>query len=250
MRGIEHSVRAMTGVVALLLFAPVAEAAVEQKPAKQTLRRPAIDKPPHNLVLQVNVNDLAMMNLALNNATNVAQYYKDLGEKVTIEVVTFGPGLHMLRDDTSPVKARIKSIREGNPAISFPYPRGDSREVRRRACHGAAGKWLGLCKALMRRGRMRAIAFSWRSPWSPRIRLISYPEAPRACANPKGDARDWASRQLALRWNWVVDELSGANSRPSLQRSEDPSIGAGIRGLLSLELDRQQEPADHRGDDP
>jgi len=269
MRGIEHSVRAMTGVVALLLFAPVAEAAVEQKPAKQTLRRPAIDKPPHNLVLQVNVNDLAMMNLALNNATNVAQYYKDLGEKVTIEVVTFGPGLHMLRDDTSPVKARIKSIREGNPAISFkacgntqekhaqgqeqghsPHPRGDSREVRRRACHGAAGKWLGLCKALMRRGRMRAIAFSWRSPWSPRIRLISYPEAPRACANPKGDARDWASRQLALRWNWVVDELSGANSRPSLQRSEDPSIGAGIRGLLSLELDRQQEPADHRGDDP
>ena len=45
-----------------------------------------------------------MMNLALNNATNVVQYYKDLGEKVTIEVVTFGPGLHMLRDDTSPVK--------------------------------------------------------------------------------------------------------------------------------------------------
>ena len=65
------------------------------------------------------MNDPAMMNLALNNATNVAQYYKDLGEKVTIEVVTFGPGLHMLRDDTSPVKARIKSIKDGNPAISF-----------------------------------------------------------------------------------------------------------------------------------
>jgi len=59
------------------------------------------------------------MNLALNNATNVAQYYKDLGEKVTIEVVTFGPGLHMLRDDTSPVKARIKTIKESTPAISF-----------------------------------------------------------------------------------------------------------------------------------
>jgi len=53
------------------------------------------------------------------NATNVAQYYKDLGEKVTIEVVTFGPGLHMLRDDTSPVKARIKAITESTPAISF-----------------------------------------------------------------------------------------------------------------------------------
>ena len=52
------------------------------------------------------------MNLALNNATNVAQYYKDLDEKVAIEVITFGPGLHMLRDDTSPVKARIKAIEE------------------------------------------------------------------------------------------------------------------------------------------
>jgi intracellular sulfur oxidation DsrE/DsrF family protein len=120
MRGIGNFVRAAAGAVALLIVAP-AEAAVEQKqPAKQTPKRPAAEnKRPHSLVLQVNVNDPAMMNLALNNATNVVQYYKDLGEKVTIEVVTFGPGLHMLRDDTSPVKARIKSIKEGNPAISF-----------------------------------------------------------------------------------------------------------------------------------
>ena len=83
------------------------------------LKRPAVDKKLHRLVLQVNTNEPAMMNLALNNATNVAQYYKDLGEKVTIEVVTFGPGLHMLRDDTSPVKARIKAIKESTPAISF-----------------------------------------------------------------------------------------------------------------------------------
>ena len=67
----------------------------------------------------MNTNDPAMMNLALNNATNVEQYYKDLGEKVEIEVVTFGPGLHMLRDDTSPVKDRIKAIAEKSPSISF-----------------------------------------------------------------------------------------------------------------------------------
>ena len=73
----------------------------------------------HRLVLQVNTNDPAMMNLALNNATNVEQYYKNLGEKVEIEVVTFGPGLHMLRDDTSPVKDRIKAIAEKTPSISF-----------------------------------------------------------------------------------------------------------------------------------
>lgn len=121
MRGIENFVWAVAGAVALLIATPpLAEAVAEQKqPAKQMSKRPAADKNLHNLILQVNVNDPAMMNLALNNATNVAQYYKDLGEKVTIEVVTFGPGLHMLRDDTSPVKARIKSIKESNPAISF-----------------------------------------------------------------------------------------------------------------------------------
>jgi intracellular sulfur oxidation DsrE/DsrF family protein len=123
MFGFENTVRAAVGVVALLIVAPPsAEAVVEQKqPAKQTLKRPAADKKQklHQLVLQVNTNEPAMMNLALNNATNVAQYYKDLGENVTIEVVTFGPGLHMLRDDTSPVKARIKAIKESTPAISF-----------------------------------------------------------------------------------------------------------------------------------
>jgi intracellular sulfur oxidation DsrE/DsrF family protein len=73
----------------------------------------------HQLILQVNTNDPAAMNLALNNATNVAQYYKDLGEKVKIEVVTFGPGLHMLRADTSPVKARIEEMMLSTPEVSF-----------------------------------------------------------------------------------------------------------------------------------
>jgi hypothetical protein len=116
MRGTKNSVRALAAAAALLAVAPTSvEAGVAQRQPEKQLKQPK----PHNLVLQVNVNDPAMMNLALNNATNVAQYYKDLGEKVTIEVVTFGPGLHMLRDDTSPVKARIKSIKEANPSISF-----------------------------------------------------------------------------------------------------------------------------------
>ena len=60
-----------------------------------------------------------MMNLALNNAANVDQYYSDLGEPVEIEVITFGPGLHMLRADTSPVKDRIKLLAESRPSVSF-----------------------------------------------------------------------------------------------------------------------------------
>ena len=76
-------------------------------------------KKEHRLILQVNTNDPAAMNLALNNATNVAQYYKEIGEQVKIEVVTFGPGLHMLRDDTSPVKARIETLALSTPEISY-----------------------------------------------------------------------------------------------------------------------------------
>lgn len=76
-------------------------------------------KKEHHLILQVNSNDPAAMNLALNNAMNVAQYYAETGESVKIEIVTFGPGLHMLRDDTSPVKARIETMSLSNPEISF-----------------------------------------------------------------------------------------------------------------------------------
>jgi intracellular sulfur oxidation DsrE/DsrF family protein len=67
---------------------------------------------PHRLAIQVDQNDPAIMNLALNNATNVIEYYRAKGEDVEVDVVTYGPGLHMLRADTSPVQDRIKSLRD------------------------------------------------------------------------------------------------------------------------------------------
>ncbi|MBR0955906.1 hypothetical protein JQ566_01010 [Bradyrhizobium japonicum] len=94
--------------------------------------KPEIAKKPHQLILQINSNDPAMMNLLLNNATNVAEYYHDLGEAVSIEVVTFGPGLHMLRDDTSPVKPRIEVLAMSHPEISFKAC-GNTRENMRKA---------------------------------------------------------------------------------------------------------------------
>ena len=106
-------------LVAVLFVVPPAAAQVKKQPVKQMSKRPAADKKLHQLVLQVNTNDPATMNLALNNATNVAQYYKDRGEKVSIEVVTYGPGLHMLRNDTSPVKARIETLALSTPEISY-----------------------------------------------------------------------------------------------------------------------------------
>jgi intracellular sulfur oxidation DsrE/DsrF family protein len=66
----------------------------------------------HHLMIQVDQNDPAIMNLALNNATNVIDYYRAKGEDVDVDVVTYGPGLHMLRADTSPVKDRVKSLKD------------------------------------------------------------------------------------------------------------------------------------------
>ena len=76
----------------------------------------AADAKSHRVTIQVDQNDPAVMNLALNNVTNIMEMYKAKGQDVQIELVTYGPGLHMLRDDTSPVKDRLKQISE----LSFP----------------------------------------------------------------------------------------------------------------------------------
>ena len=83
------------------------------------LRRPAIaadNAKTHRIVFQVDQNDPAVMNLMLNNVSNILEYYHSKGEQAEVEVVAYGPGLNMLRDDKSPVKARLKSIQSG----SFP----------------------------------------------------------------------------------------------------------------------------------
>jgi len=98
-------------VVGALASAPIAFAATAQTPAKAaaapTKAAKAAPKVAHKVAIQVNQNDKALMNLALNNAKNVIDYYNEKGEMVAVEIVTYGPGLHMLRDDTSPVKDRI-----------------------------------------------------------------------------------------------------------------------------------------------
>jgi intracellular sulfur oxidation DsrE/DsrF family protein len=64
----------------------------------------------HHVVIQVDQNDQAVMNLALNNADNMRTYYEGKGERVEIELVAFGPGLSMMRADTSPVKDRLAAL--------------------------------------------------------------------------------------------------------------------------------------------
>ena len=111
-------------VVASLSIASVALAAQPQtaplpKAAAAKLKpgpKAVAAKPPaakqHRMVIQVDQNDPAVMNLALNNATNVIDYYRAKGVAVQVDLVTYGPGLHMLREDTSPVKDRIKQLKD------------------------------------------------------------------------------------------------------------------------------------------
>lgn len=90
---------------------------------KQASVRTQANKEParliHKLAIQVSENNPQLMNLALNNARNVAEHFKSQREDVAVEIVTFGPGLHMLRDDTSPVKQRIAATTLEYSSISF-----------------------------------------------------------------------------------------------------------------------------------
>jgi intracellular sulfur oxidation DsrE/DsrF family protein len=73
----------------------------------------------HKLAIHVDENSADRMNLVLNNAKNVTKYYKAKGEEVEIEIVAYGPGLHMLRADTSPVKTRIVTFAATYENVAF-----------------------------------------------------------------------------------------------------------------------------------
>lgn len=70
----------------------------------------ASDPVVHKVAVHVDDNDPMRMNMALNNVKNIKKYYDSVGEEVEIEVVAYGPGLHMLREDTSPVADRISVL--------------------------------------------------------------------------------------------------------------------------------------------
>jgi uncharacterized protein len=65
----------------------------------------------HKLALQVSDNDADKM--------NVSKYYAEKSEDVQIEIVAFNAGLHMLREDTSPVKERLQSFAQSMPNVAF-----------------------------------------------------------------------------------------------------------------------------------
>ena len=114
--------RTLAVIVAAAMVAPgLAGAPVlaQSKPSAQAKASKSTPSAQHKVAIQVNQNDKAVMDLALNNAKNIAEYFKEKGETVAIELVAYGPGLHMLRSDTSPVKERISVMSLENPNMTF-----------------------------------------------------------------------------------------------------------------------------------
>ena len=92
----------LTGFIAALAALPALRRAAAAEP--ETARSG------HRLALHIDQNDPAVMNMALGNAGNAADYFAERGEKLALELVAYGPGLHMLRSDTSPVKTRLSEL--------------------------------------------------------------------------------------------------------------------------------------------
>ena len=71
----------------------------------------------HRVALQVDTKDAETMTVALHNATNVLDHYAAAGGPAAIELVAFGPGLHMFRVDTSPVKDPLAAFHAKYPDV-------------------------------------------------------------------------------------------------------------------------------------
>jgi intracellular sulfur oxidation DsrE/DsrF family protein len=118
-------IRAMQIVFAVMLSAALAAPAM-------TTSALAASKT-HKVAIHVNQNDPKVMNLALNNVENIFAYYKKKGQRVTVEVVTYGPGLNMFRADTSPVKDRIAAMSLAQPRLQLSACGNTHRKMSKKA---------------------------------------------------------------------------------------------------------------------
>lgn len=71
------------------------------------------------VAIHVDEDDPATMNMALNNAVNIISHYQKQGQIATVEIVTYGPGLAMLRSDISPVASRISDLALQHETMRF-----------------------------------------------------------------------------------------------------------------------------------
>jgi uncharacterized protein len=79
----------------------------------QAQQVPLQDKPfaEHKIVLQLSDNDARKQNLVISVANNLLKFYDP--DKVAIEVVTFGPGIDLLRPDNNNRKLVESLVAQG-----------------------------------------------------------------------------------------------------------------------------------------
>jgi uncharacterized protein len=97
------------GILAAIVFAAFAATAVLAQDGLAD----------HKLALQISDNNPQKMTTVLNVAANVTRHYESIGETVEVRIVAFNAGLHMLREDTSPVLDRLKSFGASMPNVTF-----------------------------------------------------------------------------------------------------------------------------------
>jgi uncharacterized protein len=73
----------------------------------------------HRLAIQVNTEDPTAMRHAISNALNAAKAYQEVNQSLEVQIVTYGPGIHMFRADTSPVKDLLPFLRANLPEVAF-----------------------------------------------------------------------------------------------------------------------------------
>lgn len=79
------------------------------------------DEPTKNrAVFQVSSEDRRLQAMALGNVHNYAAHYKAKGEPFAVEIVAFGPGFSMLRDEMSMVKGNVENLaKDLGPALTI-----------------------------------------------------------------------------------------------------------------------------------
>jgi uncharacterized protein len=104
MRTLAPIAAALTTICALLLFA-----AIVPRPAAAADSAALTDKPfaDHHLVLQLSDDDAKKQGLVISVAYNLLKFYDP--DRIAIEIVTFGPGIALVRAD-SPNRQLVDSL--------------------------------------------------------------------------------------------------------------------------------------------
>ena len=99
----------MTAISAILRVMIAALLITETAPHAHAQQVPLQDKPfaEHKIVLQLSDNDARKQGLVLSVTSNLMKHYDP--DKVAIEIVTFGPGIDLLRPE-NPNRKMVESL--------------------------------------------------------------------------------------------------------------------------------------------